>query len=219
VLADKKPDRGREREPILITPTHGQAAGRAELRALLEDASDGLDPGEREVIELRLRQRLDPAEVATVLGVSRGHARTLISRAREQLANCLAVLLLVRAGRDDCGELDSLLADWDGRLTVPLRKRVQRHVEHCATCGARRALELRPARLHGLSPGAALAAGAELSVRLAAGPPAGLRAAAITRAAGQGAAAITHRAAALSRASAFDLSGFPKPVRGARDAN
>ena len=138
----------------------GRDAERGDLGALLEDASDGLNPGEREVIELRLRQGLDPAEVATVLGVSRNHARTLLSRAREHLATCLTVLLVGRAGRNDCGELDSMLAGWDGRLTVLLRKRVHRHIEHCGVCGARRAFELRPARLLALSPGAALAPGA-----------------------------------------------------------
>jgi RNA polymerase sigma factor (sigma-70 family) len=192
----------------------GHDAERADLRALLEDASDGLNPGEREVLELQLRQGLDPAEVATVLGVSRNHAHTLLSRARDQLGTCLAVLLVGRAGRDDCGELDSMLTGWDGRLTVLLRKRVHRHIEHCATCGARRAFELRPAMLLDLSPGAALAAGAEISLRLAAGLPAGLRAHTITIATGQGAGAGAHRAAVLSRAGAFNHSGFPKPVHG-----
>ena len=48
-----------------------------------------------------------------------------------------------------------------------VRTRVHRHIEQCATCTARRAEELRPARLLNLSPGAALAAGAAESFRLA----------------------------------------------------
>ncbi len=48
--------------------------GRAELRALYEDATAGLSRGDREVIELELRQGLEAGEVATVLGVSRGRA-------------------------------------------------------------------------------------------------------------------------------------------------
>ena len=192
----------------------GHDAERADLRALLEHASDGLNPGEREVIELQLRQGLDPSEVATVLGVSRNHAHMLLSRARDQLATCLAVLLVGRAGRGDCGELDAMLAGWDGRLTVLLRKRVHRHIEHCAVCAARRALELRPAMLLDLSPLAALAAGAELSLRLAAGLPEGLRAHTITIATGREAGPVAHRAAVLSRAGAFTRGGFPKPVHG-----
>src|SRR5580704_10276077 len=68
----------------------GAGAERADLRALLEDATAGLNPGELEVIELQLRQGLETAEVATVLGVSRNHAHALLSRAREQLETCLA---------------------------------------------------------------------------------------------------------------------------------
>jgi RNA polymerase sigma factor (sigma-70 family) len=188
-----------------------------DLRALFEDACDGLNPGEREVIELQLRQGLDPAEVAAVLGLSRGHAHTLLTRAGEQLWTCLAVLLVSRAGRDSCGELDALLAGWDGRLTVPLRKRIHRHIEHCAVCGARRSFELRPAKLREMAPGAALAAGAELSLRLAPGLPEGLRAHTIAMASGQGEGAVVHRAAVLSRAGAFDHNGFPK-ARGRRGA-
>ena len=66
-----------------------------------------------------------------------------------------------------------------------------------------------------LSPGAALAAGAATSLRLAAGAPEGLRAHTITLATGHEVGAVAHRAAVLSRAGAFTRSGFPKPVRGA----
>jgi RNA polymerase sigma factor (sigma-70 family) len=190
-------------------------AEHADLRVLLEHASGGLSPGEREVIELQLRQRLEPAEVASVLGVSRNHAHSLLSRARDQLEICLAVLLVGRAGRGDCGELGTILAGWDGRLTVLLRKRVHRHIEHCATCSARRAIELHPAMLLGLSPSAALAAGAAASFRLAAGVPAGLKAHTIALATGHGAGAVAHRAAVLSHTGAFTRDGFPKPVHAA----
>ena len=190
-------------------------AERADLRALLEDATAGLNPGEREVIELQLRQGLETAEVATVLGVSRNHAHALLSRARGQLETCLAVLLVGRAGRAECEQLAALLAGWDGRLTVLLRKRVHRHIEQCATCGDRRARELRPAMLLDLSPGAALAAGAADSLRLAQGAPDGLRAHTITLATGHGVGAVAHRAAVLGRVGAFTRSGFPRPAHGA----
>jgi RNA polymerase sigma factor (sigma-70 family) len=187
-------------------------AERAELRTLFEHAAAGLNPGEREVIELQLRQGLEAGEVATVLGVSRNHAHTLLSRARGQLETCLAVLLVGRAGRDECDELGSLLTGWDGRLTVLLRKRVHRHIEHCVTCTARRAAELRPAMLLDLSPGAALTAGALESLRVAFGVPAGLRGHALALASGHGPVAAAHSAAVLARAGTFGKAGFPKPV-------
>jgi len=191
----------------------GEDAERAKLRALLRDAVGGLNPAEREVIELQLRQGLEPAEVAAVLGMSVGHAQSLLTRARNQLEACLGVLLAGRAGCEECARLASMLTGWDGRLSVPLRKRVGRHIERCPTCFTRRAFELRPAMLLGLSPGAAMAAAAAESCRLAAGAPAGLKAHTLTLAFGQGPAVIAHRAAVLSRAGSFGKHGFPKPAR------
>jgi len=187
-------------------------AGNADLRALFEAAKDGLNPGEREVIELQLRAGLEPAEVADVLGVSRSHGNALMSHAREQLEACLGVLLVSRAGRDQCGELGSMLRGWDERLTVVLRKRLHRHIEHCGTCAAARERLLGPAMLLDLSPGAALAAGAAMSFRVAPGAPEGLRGHTLALATGRGPAAAAHSAAVLSRAGGFTKAGFPKPA-------
>jgi RNA polymerase sigma factor (sigma-70 family) len=190
----------------------GEHAERAGLRALFEDAAAGLNPGEREVIELQLRHGLEAREVAAVLGVSRKRAHTLLSRARGQLEACLGVLLVGRAGRAECGELSEMLAGWDGRLTARLRKRVHRHIEHCATCTARRTFELRPATLLDLSPGAAMAVGAAESFRVAFGAPSGLKAHTIALATGHGPGAVAHTTAVLARAGNFGRHGFPKPA-------
>jgi len=64
-------------------------AERAQLKTLFEEAAAGLNPSEREVIELQLRQGLEAAEVADVLGVSRNHAHSLLSRARDQARRVL----------------------------------------------------------------------------------------------------------------------------------
>ena len=192
----------------VIDITEG-AAERAELRALLTTAARGLNPAEREVLELQLRQGLEAAEVADVLGVSRSQAASLASRARDQLEACLAVLLVGRAGRDDCRELSALLAGWDGQLTPALRRRAHRHIERCATCTTRRVYELRPAVLLGLSAGAAMAAAAAESLRLAAGVPGDLKAHTMALAAGQDPGAVAHRAAAGNRAGPFGRHGFP----------
>jgi len=199
----------------MINDSASQNADRAGLRALFEEAYAGLNPSEREVIELQLCQGLEAREVATVLGVSPAHARALLGRADNQLEACLTVLLVGRAGRDECDELGALLAGWNGRLTVALRKRAHRHIGRCATCTARRAAELRPARLLALSPGAALAVGAESS-RAALAAPSGLKAHTIALATGHGPAAVAHSAIVLARVGSFGKQGFPKPPRGRR---
>jgi RNA polymerase sigma factor (sigma-70 family) len=195
--------------------SEGEEAGRAGLRTLFEDASAGLGPGEREVIELRLRQGLKPGDVATVLGVSRSRAHTLASRATDQLVTCLGVLLVGRAGREECAELGSMLTGWDGRLTATLSKQVDRHIEHCAACSARRALELRPSMLLELTPAAALAAGAAESFRREPGAPAALKAHTIALATEHGSASAAHATAVLSRAGTFGKRGFPRQPHGA----
>src|SRR5207245_437675 len=55
-------------------------AERAELRTLLRSAVRGLNASERDLIELQLRQELDVAEIAAILGVTRNHAHALLSR-------------------------------------------------------------------------------------------------------------------------------------------
>src|ERR1700733_13699249 len=187
-------------------------AERARLRGLLDDATTGLTPGEREVIELELRQGLAVAEVASVVGVSRTRANALASRAREHLGDSLEAVVVARTGRRDCRLLSGMLAGWDGELTVTLREQLHRHIGRCPTCSTRRDLELHPARLLGQSPGEALAAAAADSLRAAAGAPDALRAHTLALAAGQEPEAIAHRGAVLSQAGIFASQGFPKPA-------
>jgi RNA polymerase sigma factor (sigma-70 family) len=200
----------------VIDITEG-AAERARLRALLATAAAGLDPDEREVVELQLRQSLELGEVAAVLGVSGEHAHVLAARAHGQLEACLAVLLVggARGGgaRGGCDELEAMLADWDAQLTVALRKRVHPHIERCPSCSTRLALELAPAVLLGMPVGAAMAAAAAESFWLAPGAPYGLREHTLPLAARQDPAAIAHREAASVRAGTFRRDGFPKPRR------
>ncbi len=113
-----------------------------QARALVRDAVAALNPREQEVLNLTLRHELTGAELAAALGVSANHAHALTSKAREQLERSVGALLTARAGRGECGELDTMLTGWDGAFTPLLRKRVSRHLEKCAICGARRAHEV-----------------------------------------------------------------------------
>src|SRR5262245_12026345 len=183
----------------------GADVERADLRALVSDALGGVGPAEREVLELQLRQGLSAGEVASVLGVSRNHAHALLSRARDQLATSLGALVVARTGRQDCLDLDAMLQEWDGVLTVLVRKRVNRHVERCPVCSGRRRREVSPAMLLGIAPIAALPL-------MAGGLPAGFRDQVLQMATGNSPAAVAHRAAVAKTSYSFGHQGFPRPL-------
>jgi RNA polymerase sigma factor (sigma-70 family) len=180
------------------------AAEKAELRALVHDALSGLGSTEREVLELQLRHGLANSEAASILGISRNHLHALLSRARDQLETSLGVLVLARAGRQDCPVLDSMLEGWDDRLTILLRKRVNQHVRRCVVCSERWQREMTPAMLLGVTPIVALPLAAALSP--------GVRDLVMRAATGNSPAAVAHRAALARTASAFSSRGFPRPL-------
>jgi RNA polymerase sigma factor (sigma-70 family) len=198
-------------EPVDDSVDIASAAERAETVALVRAAVGGLNAGERDVIN-QLWHGLDVPEVAAVLGVSRNHAYALFSRARDQLEASVGVLLVGRTGRRDCATLDSLLGDWDGRLTALLRKRVGRHIDRCPVCSDRRRQELSPALLYDLSAtpllalvalhgGTALAAVSRLT---------GVRDALLRLTADPAAHAAAFRAATARSTHSFGMTGFPK---------
>jgi RNA polymerase sigma factor (sigma-70 family) len=178
---------------------------REDLRALVRDALGGVGPAEREVLELQLRQGLSGGEVASVLGISRNHAHALLSRARDQLQTSLGALVVARTGRQDCPELDAMLQDWDGALTVLMRKRVNRHMERCRVCSGRRRREVSPATLLGIAPIAALPL-------MAGGLPAGFRDQVLRLATGHSPAAVAHRVGVAKTSYSFGHNGFPRPL-------
>ena len=186
-------------------------AERAELRTLFRDAAQGLGASERELVELSLRHKMEADEIADVLGVPENHAHSLLSGARGQLEACLGALLVGRAGREECKELGTLLGEWDGTLTVLLRKRLHRHIERCATCTNRRTFELRPAAFSGLPPLVAIAGTLPMLA-----VPAAIRARVLALATATDSAAAAHRATIVRHAGSFNNQGFPHTVHAGR---
>jgi len=176
----------------------GADAERAELRALVGAVLAGLNPRDREIIELNLRHDLAGRDLADALGVSLNQAHALASRARSQFETSLGALLVARAGRESCPELAAGLHGWDGQLDVLLRKRVNRHIERCEICGARKRRELSPAMLFGVLPVALL--------------PLGLRDQLFSLIGDLNPVPAAYRAGVISRAGPFGRSGFPRPV-------
>jgi RNA polymerase sigma factor (sigma-70 family) len=70
-----------------------------QYRDLIWSAAAGLNPRDREVLELSVRHGLEGADLAAALGVSTNHAHALLSRARQQLEQALTVVVVVRTGR------------------------------------------------------------------------------------------------------------------------
>jgi hypothetical protein len=98
-----------------------------------------------------------------------------------------------------------MLQDWDGALTVLVRKRVNRHVDRCGVCSGRRHREVSPAMLLGIAPIAALPL-------LAGALPAGFRDQVLRLATGNSPAAVAHRAAVAKTSYSFGHHGFPRPL-------
>jgi RNA polymerase sigma factor (sigma-70 family) len=127
-------------------------AERAELRRVIHVTLAKLTPDEREAVQLSLWHDLDDTDLAAVLDVSRPRAYALASNGRRQLEKALGALRIARSGRDSCPELGALLADWDGRLTVPTLNLATLHIDQCEGCTRRRRGRLRPEVLGRLLP-------------------------------------------------------------------
>ena len=97
-----------------------------------------------------------------MLGVPRNTVDALASRARGKLERALGPLLVARMGRETCPALDTLLADWDRRLTTltaATRDLVTQHIERCEACEKSSRRALRAAVITGLRPPVALPSG------------------------------------------------------------
>ena len=145
--ARKRVDYGGEEQLINMADdalTPDQVAERSAAQKIVWDAAAGLADRDRAMLDLHLRQGLDGAELGEAMGVSAANAYTMLNRLRAQVDRSLGALLIARLGRDDCDELDDLLADWDGTFSPLIRKRVSRHVEDCDVCSERRKKILSP---------------------------------------------------------------------------
>lgn len=130
-------------------------AARNELADLIDGAADGLSDRDRSVLEFAYRHGLHGADLADALGIGISHAHILTHRMRGNFERCLSALLVARSAAgtpDGCPELRAVLADWDGRLTILLRKRIARHTDSCPNCDEDRSRLLDPVALLGSVP-------------------------------------------------------------------
>jgi len=180
------------------TADFGAALEQVELRELVWSALAGLDPGDREIVELSLRHEFYGADLADALGVPRNQAQALASRAQTRFEAGLGALLMARSGQGSCPELAEILVGWEGELTGPVRREVRHHISACPICGENRRRQVNPVALLGVLPAAVLPAGLRYQVL-------GL----LTDAAPDAAAYCREVA---QRAEPFVRSGFPAPL-------
>jgi hypothetical protein len=103
--------------------------------------------------------------------------------------------MVARSERNYCSDLAAILDGRSRKPTVLLRRRVRRHIEHCAACSERKRRDLSAAML--------------LSMLTVPVLPADLRERILGLVAGSSADTATYRAQVLDRAQPFDADGFP----------
>jgi RNA polymerase sigma factor (sigma-70 family) len=130
-------------------------AARNELATLIADAAGGLSDRDREVLELAYRHGLSGPDLAEALGVSHASAKKLVQRLRDTIQRSLGALLVARGARtaeNRCPELVAVLAGWDGKFSILMRKRISRHIESCPKCDEDRRRLVNPTALLGAVP-------------------------------------------------------------------
>jgi RNA polymerase sigma factor (sigma-70 family) len=109
-------------------------AEQAELRDLVWDAAETLNPRDFQVFELTVRHGLGSAEIADILGVRPAYAYILVNRLKGSVEEALETVLLTRTGRTDCPELDRVVSGYEKGSAPRMRKAVARHAKSCAIC-------------------------------------------------------------------------------------
>ena len=127
----------------------------AESPELLWKAVSSLQPRQREVLQMTVREELSTPEVAVALGVSSAHAAVLIHRSRRALGAAVRSLLVATRGRH-CPRLERLIPPNLQVLTGAQRATVDRHMRRCPTCRATADGLTEPARLFAAWPLVAL---------------------------------------------------------------
>ncbi|MFC5824313.1 RNA polymerase sigma factor [Nonomuraea insulae] len=123
-----------------------------ELAELVHETLGELSRGQREVLELSLRHGLTPPEVGAVLGLTSRQSAARLGRARDQLENAAAAVLLARTGRAHCPDLSAMVDSWEGPLTPLLRRRLSGHISGCEVCTEGRHRQVSAERLLDMVP-------------------------------------------------------------------
>ncbi|WP_051966982.1 BACON domain-containing protein [Kitasatospora mediocidica] len=123
---------------VPVRPAPGEATRRqSELASLAWPEAAGTTAEQREALELSVRHRLTPLEVAAVLGLGIEATQALLAAGGAEVARTRSALLVLGVG--NCPELARLggpgADHWRAWVLGPaLRRELLRHVVECPTC-------------------------------------------------------------------------------------
>ncbi|MEV7683697.1 hypothetical protein AB0O64_34955 [Streptomyces sp. NPDC088341] len=121
-----------EPAPAGEVPPETAARRQRELALLAWPEAAGTTPEQREILELAVRHRLGPREVAAVLSMQLAAARELLASAACEVERTRAALAVVDSG--DCPSVARLTGDSQVLLSAALRRELVRHVDDCPRC-------------------------------------------------------------------------------------
>ena len=127
-----------------------QAAEMQETARLVWEAGTSLDRRTYAVLDLHVRQGLESAEIAEVLGVSKGNAYTMLNRMKRSLEEAIGSYLLMRRGSKHCEILRRIVAPFSiPPVRQAMRRAVERHVRKCGVCAETRRTIMAPLAVFG----------------------------------------------------------------------
>ncbi len=127
-----------------------EAVKAAETASLVWAAAAGLNPKQYSLLDLHLRQGLDSAEIADVLGVTKNNGYVMLNRLKAAVEESIGAYVMMHAGRSKCPDLDNELSSTiDGGITPGTRRLIARHVQNCPTCQNTRSELVSPSAILG----------------------------------------------------------------------
>jgi DNA-directed RNA polymerase specialized sigma24 family protein len=104
-----------------------------ELAVWAWQAARAQRPRDYSLLDLTLRRRLPPEEIATITAISRTGIYAVIGRLRGAYEETFTTTILYFRGRADCPELDAI-ATAAGVLGPAARREISRHADGCPIC-------------------------------------------------------------------------------------
>jgi len=137
-----------ERKPAARAGREGHEAGFDAVKdapaaspaaSLVWEGTLALDPRQLSLLDLHLRQGLDCAEIAALLGITKDNARVLLARIENAAEGRIAAFIIASLAGPDCARLTAALATVDTTTaSLDLRRVADRHVALCTRCRERR---------------------------------------------------------------------------------